>query len=60
MRLVMVGLNGLIERRGDNERSTDVFIRSGCGGGLIECPLLDGIVSESGLNGISTIGLGER
>lgn len=57
-RLLMVGLNGLIDRRGDKERSRDVFIRNGCGGGLIGCPLL--LVSGSGLKGISTIGLGDR
>lgn len=62
IRLFMVGLNGLIDRRGDIERSIDVLIRRGCGGGLIAWPLLVGVcvASASGLNGISTIGLVER
>lgn len=46
-------LNGLCDRRGDNDRSIDDGYR-----GLMQAPLL--AVSGSGLNGISTIGLGDR
>lgn len=56
-RMIEGELNGLMERRGDNERSIEVLMRSGCGGGLIEWPLWS---SGSGLIGISTIGLGDR
>lgn len=49
--LLIAVLNGLCERRGDNDRSTEYR-------GLMHEPLL--AVSGSGLNGISTIGLGER
>lgn len=50
-------LNGLWDRLGDNERSTD----DGNRGPMLDDPLLLLFaVSGSGLNGISTIGLGDR
>lgn len=49
--LLIAVLNGLCDRLGDNDRSTE-------NRGLMQEPLLDS--GGSGLNGISTIGLGER
>lgn len=49
--LLITVLNGLCDRLGDNDRSTEYR-------GLMHDPLL--VDSASGLNGISIIGLGER